>query len=327
MYRLNENDEYLLSRLLDNDLPADQAAGLRARLQTEPELRACFDSLGRLNTALERCRADQPRVDVDRLHADLMRTLEAPELSEADEFQVSRLIDGDLSEAEQLALSARMAAEPLLRESHRSLACVDALVAAKRAIQPSIDYGRFHEQVMHRLAQAASTGRSLLFPRWARIAAPLAAAAAILLVVWLGPSTSVQVAPPTSEAPGPVAVAPVPAVPADQDAVLEVTVSGPMNAVAYASLTQEVVVQLIEVRPEPAPVASVVMPSDRLNVPLPDGAAVQVSYARSAALANAIHEVDDEQASQPSRKVFLAVANPSGARPGQRMDGEDVAPM
>ena len=60
MYRLNENDEYLLSRLLDNDLPADQAAGLRARLQTEPELRACYDSLGRLNAALERRGAGAP---------------------------------------------------------------------------------------------------------------------------------------------------------------------------------------------------------------------------------------------------------------------------
>ena len=36
---IDEKDEFLLSRLLDEDLPAEEAAALCGRMEREPELR------------------------------------------------------------------------------------------------------------------------------------------------------------------------------------------------------------------------------------------------------------------------------------------------
>lgn len=63
MTRITQHDEYLLSRLVDGDLPGDEAESLRGRMEREPDLRAAFQSLVRLDAALKARRADQPRVD------------------------------------------------------------------------------------------------------------------------------------------------------------------------------------------------------------------------------------------------------------------------
>ncbi len=75
--RINEHDEFLLSRLLDGDLAAEEADALRARLEREPELQAAYDALRRIDEALESRRKDQPDVDFRAFHANVMQAVEA----------------------------------------------------------------------------------------------------------------------------------------------------------------------------------------------------------------------------------------------------------
>jgi hypothetical protein len=73
---VNEQDEFLLSRLLDGDLPAEEASALRKRMDDEPALRAAFDGLGRLDAMLQARRADAPRIDFSRFHQQVMAAVE-----------------------------------------------------------------------------------------------------------------------------------------------------------------------------------------------------------------------------------------------------------
>jgi len=82
--RISEHDQYLLSRLLDGDLPAEEADGLRVRLEREPELNEVFEEFQQINRALMARRADQADVDFDTFHADVMEAVEA-ERAGADE--------------------------------------------------------------------------------------------------------------------------------------------------------------------------------------------------------------------------------------------------
>lgn len=74
---INEHDEFLLSRLLDDDLPADEAANLRARMEREPELRRAFTAMSRIDILLGARRADQPQVNWTRFHSQVMNLVEA----------------------------------------------------------------------------------------------------------------------------------------------------------------------------------------------------------------------------------------------------------
>jgi len=74
---LNEADEFLLSRLLDNDLLPEAAASLRARMEREPDLRKAYESMTRIDTLLAARRADQPQVDWARFHQQVMDQIEA----------------------------------------------------------------------------------------------------------------------------------------------------------------------------------------------------------------------------------------------------------
>lgn len=76
MRRIDENDEFLLSQLLDGDLPADEADALRLRMDTEPALREAFEQLARVNQLLVRRREDQPEVDWDRFHERVMASVQ-----------------------------------------------------------------------------------------------------------------------------------------------------------------------------------------------------------------------------------------------------------
>lgn len=74
---LSEQDEFLLSRLIDGDLSPEEITALQARLAREPALRETLDQLQRLNGALLTQRAAQPRVNLALLHADIMREVES----------------------------------------------------------------------------------------------------------------------------------------------------------------------------------------------------------------------------------------------------------
>ena len=72
---ISEKDELLLNRLLDGDLPEDQAAQLRERIQKDPELQKVFESHVRLNSSLADRKPDQPTVDWPSFHNSIMQSI------------------------------------------------------------------------------------------------------------------------------------------------------------------------------------------------------------------------------------------------------------
>ena len=105
-------------------------------------------------------------------------------ISEKDEFLLSRWLDGDLSPDEETGLRERLGREPALRSALASMERLESALADRRADQPEVDWPAFHERVMDAVrAEAAAPSRTIKFPGWARVALPLAAAAAILLMV------------------------------------------------------------------------------------------------------------------------------------------------
>src|SRR5689334_9992725 len=75
--RITEQDEFLLSRLLDGELDAAQADALRARVAREPVLRASFEAMGSLDRALMNRRTRQPDVDWAKFHQRIMTEIAA----------------------------------------------------------------------------------------------------------------------------------------------------------------------------------------------------------------------------------------------------------
>ncbi len=67
--RINEHDEFLLSRLLDGDLSTAEAEVLRRRLENEPGLSEAYAAMARLDGLLKGRRADQPQLDWKAFHA------------------------------------------------------------------------------------------------------------------------------------------------------------------------------------------------------------------------------------------------------------------
>jgi len=109
-------------------------------------------------------------------------------VSEHDEFLLSQLLDGDLPPDEATALHDRMEREPALRDAFASLARVNAALERRRRDRPEIDWGKFHANVMDAVeAEAASPPAAIRWVRWIRIGVPLAAAAAIVLLVSVDP--------------------------------------------------------------------------------------------------------------------------------------------
>jgi len=74
---MNEQDEFLLSRLLDNDLSPEESASLRERMEREPELRRAYAAMTRIDSLLAARQADQPQVNWSRFHSEVMSRVEA----------------------------------------------------------------------------------------------------------------------------------------------------------------------------------------------------------------------------------------------------------
>lgn len=75
--RINEHDEFLLSRWLDGDLSAAEAEALERRLEREPGLRSASEQMRRLDTLLSARRGDQPEIDWGRFRAGVMDRVRA----------------------------------------------------------------------------------------------------------------------------------------------------------------------------------------------------------------------------------------------------------
>ena len=208
---ISDNDAFLLSELLDGNLPADRAAVLRHRIQREPELQAAFDAMTRIDESLADRGRDQPSVDWARFHRNVMNAIATQAgttgacVEEQDQFLLSRLLDGDLLADEATALRRRLEREPALRAAFESLAQVDALLEDRRADWPTVDWPRFREAVMDAVEAETSAPPAIIRSvHWMRVGVPLAAAAAIAVLVTLyrsGPETD---GPEAGPGPGPV---------------------------------------------------------------------------------------------------------------------------
>ncbi len=124
-------------------------------------------------------------------------------INEQDEFLLSRLLDEDLSPEEATALRARMEREPELRAAYAAMTRIDSLLAARRADQPQVDWSRFHGQVMNQVETEAARRVTIRLADFLRVALPLAAAAAIALVVALWPRGGRIQPGPHGNIPGP----------------------------------------------------------------------------------------------------------------------------
>ncbi len=72
MERIDEHNEFLLSQLIDGDLPADQAAALRERLTREPALQEAYEALTQVDRLLVGQTRTLPQVDWRRFQARVM---------------------------------------------------------------------------------------------------------------------------------------------------------------------------------------------------------------------------------------------------------------
>ncbi len=198
-------------------------------------------------------------------------------IHERDEWLLNRLLDGELSAAEERSLHARLDAEPALRAALATLQRVDRALADRRLDRPVVDWAGFHAGVMRAVTpQVAPAARTIRFPVWLRMAMPVAAAAAIVLVVLLqdarlwGPAAPIRGIARQAEDPAtPVQVAY--AVPAPQ--------SGGR----------------LDVRIHRRPVAA-------------DGL-TRIAYSRSTELDEHIRQIDEASEYQPSWQVYMADTN------------------
>jgi hypothetical protein len=114
----------------------------------------------------------------------------AERITEHDEFLLSRLVDGDLPAEEAAALRARLEREPEMKAAYEAYRKIDEALASRRADRAEVDFDAFRAQVMQAVEAVADVagvhgGRILKFPGWLKVGLPLAAAAAIALVVTL----------------------------------------------------------------------------------------------------------------------------------------------
>ncbi|MCG3129855.1 MAG: hypothetical protein FLDDKLPJ_00592 [Phycisphaerae bacterium] len=100
------------------------------------------------------------------------------------EFLISRVLDDDATPHERRELEARMQSDSDLHREHESYRKLDDLLDRWAADEPRVDWTKFHATVMAEARGRAGAARRqrLMF----RIAGPVAAAAAVLLLVWPG---------------------------------------------------------------------------------------------------------------------------------------------
>ena len=193
-------------------------------------------------------------------------------ISDNDAFLLSELLDGNLPADQAAVLRRRLEREPALRAAFESLAHVDALLEGRQADRPVVDWPRFREEVMDAVrAKRLAPPAIIRLARWMRVGVPLAAAAAIALLVTLHKSGPETGEPEAASGPGPVvAVAP----------------SGDAAATMIVRFKR---------------------PSFGKRA---EGGVIQVTFAQSAQLAEATQQQDRANRERPS-SVIAGVAPPS----------------
>lgn len=183
-----------------------------------------------------------------------------PQISEHDEFLLSRLLDNDLSPAEAEAVRRRIEDEPELGRAFSAMSRLDGLLQQRRADGPQVDWKAFHADVtseVERAGRKTAPSPIIRLSRWLAVGLPLAAAASIALVVILRGLTIT----PTPDTPG---------------LVVKPTIEVPPTSGALSVVVQ---------RPEPP-------------APTPKGE-IKVEFTHSQHLAEAIWQEDAEEDEKP----------------------------
>ena len=236
-------------------------------------------------------------------------------ISEQDEFLLSCLIDGDLSPEQASRLRERMEREPELRAAFTSLNRVNELLAVRRADRPSVDLRALHTQVMRQVEERAARPSILRLPFWVRVAMPLAAAAAVALVVTAnlnrhsGPATGGAMTVARNDV--------TPAQPAPSPTVQPIQRTPSVAQSRHNTPTPRQLAQAGDQGRNRAVV--------RFNRPTDASARsqVHVSYVRSAELAQAMKARDDERRSRPSWTSYVAEVS----QPARQVVVEDLPPL
>lgn len=220
-------------------------------------------------------------------------------INEHDEFLLSRLLDDDLPSGEAASLRERLEQEPELRRAYASMQRLDALLTARRQDQPQMDWAQFHSQVMEQVTAEAGHRRVIRLADFLRVSLPLAAAAAIALVVWLWPQGQSVKPQPGGGLPG---------------AQIAQHSDERPDSPAGGSLTEDT----IEGRP------ALVIRYHRPHQPDQDGSAqVRVSYARSDDLLQQYREMDERNKNREPWQTVLA----SDTRSSPKLDLLVEAPL
>ena len=198
------------------------------------------------------------------------------QITEQDEFLLSRLVDDDLPPEEARVLRARLESEPELRKVYARMTRLDGLLIARRVEQPNVDWQQFHQQVMAKVGAETPAGATVYkLSRYLKVVLPLAAAAAIAIIVMVQPRGS-GVKPGSS--------------PNSDIALLQSTeTTGPKNPEASGLL---------------------VVRYDRGHVAAQESG-IEVSYGRSDELQKEYQELDDHNRLQESYGAVVTVRDTS----------------
>ncbi|HOW70982.1 MAG TPA: hypothetical protein PKY77_10305 [Phycisphaerae bacterium] len=191
------------------------------------------------------------------------------QIDERDEWLLSRLLDGDLTEPEGIELAARLEREPELRASRDALARLNQALVARRKDVPNVDWERFRSRVMDSIETQSSAARVIRFPRWLRVTAPLTAAAVLALIILASyPPGSVT---HHNRKPGEI-----------------LTLETPRHGQGGVLVVQYD-------RPGPT-----------ITPPTAQASVVQVNYVQSAELQEATRRIDKARENEPSWRVYTA---------------------
>jgi hypothetical protein len=184
MTRMDEQLEFLLSRIADADLSADERAEIRRAVEGDP---ACarvaseYEHLGRLLRVFR----PLPR----NLNWSALGTAIAGRVADSAEADASALVDRSIDRSAIGPVTDPAAALPAGTESLAGeYAAVQSLLRDWAKPLPPVDWNAFKSGVSRQIRREVSTPepqtqrrRASLFVNWL---APLAAAAAIALAVW-----------------------------------------------------------------------------------------------------------------------------------------------
>jgi hypothetical protein len=206
-------------------------------------------------------------------------------ITEHEEFLLSRLLDGDLPADQASVLRERIEREPTLSRAWQKLRRINDLLIQRRSDTWDLDVHEFHVQVMDRLAaEPIPAARVLRFPRWLRVAMPLAAAAAVAIafIVWTPPE-------------------------ADQQSP-----AGPGSlTIAYHTPAS----------PAPAKAGTLIVRYHRPgDTTTPQAQPVHVAYARSSELEDYYRRTDEARRNQPSSHLYIMHAESDTPAPPGPME-------